>query len=428
MRPLFCLSIVFFLLSCPSNSYAWGRGHDLIRAWALAHLPAWQKEKLTEKYWAGLGKTYNKLQDQHAGGKAPHLDKYCIPPGPRLSLHDVNSAAVSIPAMQWYLEQTMTRLASPEKFPEEGDSTDEAMKFLGVLCHWHEDPGSPSAHSSPVTEAALRILLPPTADKVNLNYTYGYGGISNVGTFSIPETDYQPRLLGSSIPEVALRLYQHQRLLEQNAAAGIIPIVQSIQYGDGSLAEKTRSRLALRNAEHITDLLYTVFCLAYDRLDEQETAGWNEQLLSEWIPDHPGGRTSHPYYVTPFLKDQALDAQRKLHPLQIGKTGYNLGFGAGTPARISYTMTSGECYEQIVCDVGLHPTAGTSGKIVFQILIDGQLLAESPELTPESEAFRLQANLPADKLFKLELVTVAVEGSEPTHNLAVWGRPTLVKQ
>ncbi|MDG2390042.1 MAG: NPCBM/NEW2 domain-containing protein [Planctomycetaceae bacterium] len=426
MKHLLTSAILCLLLLQPTVSFGWGRGHDLIRAWAIEHLPAWQQEKLDDKYWKALGKNYNKLQDQHAGGKAPHLDKYCLPPGPQLSLHDVNSPEKSIPAMQWYLEQTIARIQHPNKFDED-DPVDEALKFLGVLCHWNEDPGSPSAHSSPVNEAALRILLPPTPDKVNLNYTFGYGGISNVGTFEIPEAEYAPKLLGGSIDEVALRLYQHQVLLERNAAAGIIPIVQSIQYGDGTLAEKTRSRLAHRNAEHIADLCYTVFCLAYDRIDAEEARQWDEQNLSSWLSETIPRMTTHPYYVTPFLVDQGFDAGRKLHPLKIGKKNYAKGFGAGVPSSIDFTLTNGDCYQKIVCDVGLHLLAGATGTVKFQILIDGKVVAESKFLTTQDSTVILSADLPSEKLFKLKLVTVAGEGSESLHNLAVWGEPRLVK-
>ncbi|MBD3673039.1 MAG: NPCBM/NEW2 domain-containing protein [Planctomycetaceae bacterium] len=420
------LLLLLFLLQ-PSSLFGWGRGHDLIRAWMLAHLPEWQKEKLDAVYWKRLGKDYNKLQDQHAGGRAPQLDKYCLPPGPRLSLHDVNPPAKSIPAMQWYLEQTIDRIQHPEKYDEE-DPLDEAMKFLGVLCHWNEDPGSPSAHSSPVNEAALRILLPPAKDKVNLNYTYGYGGISSVGTFEIPDAEYKPRLLGASIPAAALRIYQHQRLLERNAAAGIIPIVQSIQYGDGTLAEKTRSRLAHRNAEHVTDICYTVFCLAFDRIDPAEARLWDEQNLSSWLSETVPRMTTHPYYVTPFLVDQSFDAQRNLHPLKIGEKEYARGFGAGVPSSIDYTLTNGGAYRKLVCEVGLHPSAGPTGSVKFQIQIDGQVVAESGFLTGKDSAVTLSAELPTDKLFQLKLVTVPGEGSESLHNLAIWGEPRLVEE
>jgi len=115
MKHLLTTTLLCLFLLQPSVSFGWGRGHDLIRAWAIAHLPDWQIEKLDNKYWKALGKDYNKLQDQHAGGKAPHLDKYCLPPGPRLSLHDVNPPEKSIPAMQWYLEQTIERIQHPRR-------------------------------------------------------------------------------------------------------------------------------------------------------------------------------------------------------------------------------------------------------------------------------------------------------------------------
>jgi len=426
MNRCFIFLVVIPLLVPCSVSLGWGRGHDLIRAWALDRLPAWQKERLDDIYWKRLGKAYNKLQDQHAGGRAPELDKYCLPPGPRISLHDVNPSEKSLPAMEWYLRETIERIQQPENFDED-DPLDEALKFLGVLCHWNEDPGSPSAHSSPVGEAALRILLPPTKEKENLNYTYGYGGISSVGEFEIPEVNYTPKLLGNSIPEVALRLFQHQRLLERRAASGIVPIVQSIQYGDGTEAEKTRSRLAHRNAEHIADLCYSVFCLAFEKIDPEEAQQWNEQRLSTWLSESAPRMTTHPYYVTPFLVDQSFDARRALHPLQIEETRYDHGFGAGVPSSIEYTLTDGGSYRKFVVDVGLHPQAGPTGRVNFQIWIDDKIVAESGFLTPGDPPQRLKVGLPDDQMFRLKLSTVAGEKADSLHNLAIWGSPRLVK-
>ncbi|MFP6768097.1 MAG: hypothetical protein VB859_08000 [Planctomycetaceae bacterium] len=70
-RQLFCtLLVLLSLTAAPELAFSWSKGHRLIRLWALSR----------------LCRGYTSLQDQHAGGKAPQLDPYCIVPGVRLSL------------------------------------------------------------------------------------------------------------------------------------------------------------------------------------------------------------------------------------------------------------------------------------------------------------------------------------------------------
>ena len=125
---LFCgLLAVVILAASPGNAFSWSKGHRLIRLWAVARLPKWQRDLLGTQALARLCKEYTSLQDRHAGGNAPELDPYCIVPGVRLSLHDVNPAEPSARATLWYLDRIREKLKAGE--------TDEAMKFLGVLCH-----------------------------------------------------------------------------------------------------------------------------------------------------------------------------------------------------------------------------------------------------------------------------------------------------
>ena len=235
---LFCgLLAVMILAASPGNAFSWSKGHRLIRLWAVARLPKWQRDLLGTQALARLCKEYTSLQDRHAGGNAPELDPYCIVPGVRLSLHDVNPAEPSARATLWYLDRIREKLKAGE--------TDEAMKFLGVLCHWNEDPGSPGAHSSPISEWQLKTLIPPPGQKQRFNYLFGAGGIMDQGDYRIPEVAYQPKLLGRTREEAALRILQHQRLLQRRAGTHIIPIVQDIMHGDGKKAVELHSVAAV---------------------------------------------------------------------------------------------------------------------------------------------------------------------------------------
>ncbi len=425
-RGTISLLLVFPLLLTDMSlqkTWAWGRGHKLIRSWAVARLPAWQIKLLRPEDWQRLQSDYTSLQDTHAGGKSPHLDKYCKPPA-RLSLHDVGSIEASLPDIQWYLQQTLDHLARNEP--------DEALKFLGVLCHWNEDPGCPCAHSSPINEATLRRLLPPTADLANKNYLFGYGGIADIGNYTIPEEQYRPQLLGTTVPEAAARIFQHQRLLRAHAAALIIPLVQAEIAGNTAQADLQRQTAALYNAKHVADILYTLFCLQEKRFATDEVAALKSQPLTAWEPDTKMQMISHPYYVTPFLKNQALDAGRKLHPLAFASEpetaeAITHGFGMGTPYTLNYKVGPGIVYDRFTCRVGLHPTAGEAGKVAFAIIVNGVVTAKTKFLTTADKPELIEVALPKTDIVTLGLQTIPHPESNSLHNLAVWGDPNLIR-
>ena len=414
---LLAMSVV---VAAPRQAHAWGKGHRLIRLWAVARLPQWQRELVGQPALARLCRDYTSLQDKHAGGKSPELDAYCRIPGVRLSLHDVNAAEPSAKATLWYLDRIAETLNAGE--------IDEAMKFLGVLCHWNEDPGCPGAHSSPVSEVQLKTLLPPPKDKAKFNYLYGAGGIMDTGKYQIAEVDYQPRLLGRTREEIALRIHQHQRRLQRDAGTHIIPIVQDMMHGDGGHADEHRATAALANARHTADVIYTALCLATGRFDDRQPS-FDDQPLTDWLPDSRGGRVPHPYYVTGFLVNQAMDAQRQLHPLAFAAaesaTKIEAGYGMGTPFSLNFVLAPGRVFDRFTCRVGLHPTAGPNAAVMFAVTANGKELIRTATIESGAGPVALDVVLPETEVVKLSLQTIADEGSTPSHNLTVWANPTL---
>ena len=390
----------------------------MIRLWAVAHLPQWQLDLVGKDALERLCSDYTSLQDKHAGGNAPELDPYCIVPGVELSLHDVNPPEPSAKAALWYLARVRDLLQSQQ--------VDEAMKFLGVLCHWNEDPGSPGAHSSPINEWQLKALLPPSKQKERFNYLYGAGGIMDSVNYQIADVTYHPRLLGKTREEAALRIYQHQKLLSRKASAHIIPIVQDIIYGDGEKAVDHHAAAALDNARHTADVIYTTLCLAANRFDDDQPMDI-QQPLAEWLPEFRGAMIPHPYYVTPFLVNQAMDDHRELHPLAIGNDPAKIttGYGMGTPFSLDFALAPGKVFNRFSCRVGLHRTAGPRGAVTFVVVANGTPLVRTRPMKAGQPAVMIQVALPAAESLELSLQTIAEEGSEPSHNLAVWADPVL---
>ena len=416
-RAVCYLSIALIVLGEPAKVLAWGKGHRLIRLWAVSQLPQWQRQRLGRQAIERLCKDYTSLQDTHASGRAPQLDPYCIVPGVRLSLHDVNPAEPSAKATLWYLDRITEKLKAGQ--------TDEAMKYLGVLCHWNEDPGCPGAHSSSISEAQLKQLIPPPKNKAKYNYLYGAGGIMDTGSYKIPKVRYQPRLLGRTREEAALRIYQHQRLLQRAAGTHIIPIVQDMMFGDGKKADQHRSAAALANGRHTADVIYTALCLATGRFDDKRT--WPRQKLSKWLPVSPMRMIPHPYYVTPYLTDQAMDARRNLHPLAFPKQPGKVrtGYGMGTPYALNFSLAPGRVYRRLTCRVGLHPTAGRKGAVTFVVVANGKELARTKPIKAGAAPADIDVVLPQANVVNLSLRTIAAKNSMPSHNLCVWGNPTL---
>lgn len=420
-RWLVCFLFLLVSLTCCSNDlWAWGKGHRLIRLWAVARLPEWQRRLIGQSALDRLCSDYTSLQDQHAGGKSPELDPYCLVPGVRLSLHDVNPPEQSAKAILWYLDQIVRELKAGE--------TDEAMKFLGVLCHWNEDPGCPSAHSSPISELELKTLIPPPREKERFNYLYGAGGIMDTGSYQLAEVDYQPRLLGRTREEAAVRIYQHQRLLRKGAAAHIIPIVQDMMHGDGVQADHHRSIAAIANGRHTADIIYTAICLAHPLAAENDSFLWQAQPLTDWLPEFTGRMIPHPYYVTPFLVNQAMDAKRQLHPLKLAAgpdREIASGYGMGTPFELEFVLAPGRVFQRFSCEVGLHTTAGPDGSVVFAVEANGKELMRTESVRSGDVPVAIDVHLPDADVLELKLKTIAGEGSEPIHNLTVWANPLL---
>jgi len=269
----------------------------------------------------------------------------------------------------------------------------------------------------------LKILIPPPKDKARYNFLYGAGGIADIGRYEIPDEEYRPTLLGRTPSEIALRLCQRQRQLERNAAAHIVPLVQDMMHGDGSLAAQHRAQAALYNAKHIADVIHSVLCLAHDRF---VNAPQREQRLSEWLPDSMKKRAGHPYYVTGYLVNQAMDAKRKLHLLDLSddsQAGY--GFGTGAPFAIDYTLAPGNVFARFTCRVGLHETAGKDGAVSFAVMANGKELIRTKPIRKSDPPFRIDVKLPTASTLRLSLVTHAEDPANSTANLVVWAEPTL---
>lgn len=255
------------------------------------------------------------------------------------------------------------------------------------------------------------------------------GGIGDTGTYQIADVPYAPRLLGTTVAETALRMHQHQRLLERRAAAHLVPVIQDTVYGDGVQAEQHRAEAALDNAKHVADLIHTVVCLARETIEPSEAQRWQQQRLTKWLPDARWAMIGHPYYVTPFLTDQAMDAQRQLHPLSFPGEGresrVEFGYGMGAPYALEFTLTPSGVFERFTCRVGLHPTAGPKSEVVFAVAINGSQVHRTAPIRSGHPPQAIDVVLPASDTLHVSLQTHPVNPDDSRQNLTVWAEPLL---
>lgn len=416
MHPV-SLALTISLATC-----GWDGGHGLIRRQALAWLPAWQVELLGE---AGprLASDYLALQDQ-AGAGRPDLEPYVTVPGGPISLHDPCPPARAGAAFGSYLQRVREAIRAGE--------TDEAARYLGVLCHWLEDVGSMSLHCTEgfVNEAALRELIPPPGDQRRRHYLYAANGISDTGRQVLPEgVTHTPVLLGRTMAEAALHLQRRQRLQARAARQTIVPLVMDEMHGDGAEAARLRGELLIAAARTSADAIFTALCLATDRL-EGDAAHLDAIALTDFVDDYRGGSTSAPYRWVPFLIDAGFDRGRNVVPLAVpggdAPRTFARGIGMGAPFALSWSFGPAGVLRRLTATVGLHPDAEPTARVIFVVRANEVELARVGPIAAGEPGQELTATLPAEgDALTLTLATELPEGTDGAGCLAVWGEPTL---
>ncbi len=414
------LAVAGLLLASPS--FGWGAGHAHIRAWAAARLAPWELEALSPVR-AKLCRDYLALQDTYAGQPTPELARFCAPPGLRLSLHDINDPEVSAQGFVWYQTQVEQALRA--------NQLDGAVRYLGVMCHWLEDPGSPSAHClAPMglNEAQLRDLVPPPPDKEQFAYTYGHHGVNVDGLLrALADRPYTPALLGVTKQEAAFQLVHRQRQIARRARSVVIPSLQDFLYGDGRQAAALVGEQALAVGELVADALHTALSLAVDRVEPAQAAGCDGWPVSRLETLPLGGKADEPYIWVPFVRHRSLDGQRRLQPLRLPGEAkpFAHGFGQGGRGVIQVPMPLAGVYTKLTATVGLHASAGPQGAVRFVVLADSTVLQRSEVARSAQPGLTLAVALPTAKPFTLRLTVEPEAGSKALDNLAVWGEPRL---
>lgn len=414
----------------PHSLWAWGSAaHPSITQGALEVLPAWEKEMLGQEL-SRLGAEHCQIPDQvHS---KPEIRKYAtMDSRPGLvylvNLHLPESETSDSEVLNDFLERSVKSFAA-------GEVADGA-RFAGTVVHVLEDWGCP-AHSVPgdnMFTLFKQFLPPPEAYK----YVAMHGPVEN-GKFETRLGSYQPKLLGTSVPEAAFHLLRRVRESTIHARGQVIPILQALYAGDEEASNAAQQKAAEVDGTVVADALHTIFCLARQQFEPEAVRALDCADLSICIPSEAANLAmpqtaffSKPYWGH-ALRGITLRDGKEPVPLrlriesqgEVAEKAFDQAWGVGTRSRIHFALPSG-IYERFECWVGLQPELGAKGCVVFEVTgNEDQPLAKVGPVKGDAPARRV--SVPLAGVTTLQL-TASSAGGDGLGNYAVWAEPRLVK-
>lgn len=434
MRPRlfpFAWLLLFLLvaMNAPVPALAWGPGHTSITRGALEVLPSWEKEMLGPE-WEELASRHCLIPDQVYSH--PEIRRYAMmesQPGVvyLVNLHLPAGEADDFELLRYFLEQAVNGFAAGD--PAEG------ARFAGTVAHALEDWGCP-AHSVPgdnMFSLFKQFLPPPEAYRhVPLH------GPMESGIFEVKLGSYQPRLLGTTVPEAAYHLLHRVRESTIQARSQVIPILQALYADDAEAANTAQGRAGEVDAMVVADALHTILSLARQRFEPDAVRELETVDLSARIPGEAANLAfpQSAFFSKPFwghaLRGVTLREGKEPVPLRlrveekgkIAQKTFARALGVGTKSTLTFMVPPG-VYRSFEVWAGLHAELGREGSVVFEVKGNGaKVLATVGPVRGDALAQRIA--VPMDGVTSLQL-TVTSAGGAGLGNYAIWAEPELAK-
>ena len=339
------------------------------------------------------------------------------------------------PLLQVYLISFYLRNAVESL--QQGDIK-SAIKFCGVYSHLIGDTGEPVHAMSP---AMLDVIVPPPKEFLALELHANVEGLKA----PVEITDYQPKLLGKNLKQAEMGAFAGLIQSHKFGAAQATPIVQSLYAKDTVKARALSSKVQSDSAKHFADFIFTVFAIASDNANDHS----HHCDLCEF--PYIGNSVDMLYRYQPIVDASLVPySGGKIHPLSLqideGTIENVHGLGVvpalGPPfvdehtrtAEIEYFIVPG-AYKEFTAKVGLNPLFEESmPSAKFQILADGEIIAESGTFKPGDICRSIVAELDNARFLTLRMSYVHTPpldqlNSVSTHlawvSHGVWGEPQL---
>lgn len=433
---LFVILVVAVLVPCQVSLWAWGVTHrDITRA-ALQMLPQWQQEVWKDEA-SKLIASYCMFPDR-ASGKSPEILREVRPylyfdekgwllhyfPG---ESYEANRERVT-PGFEWVASNVIESLRAGEK--------DEAARYAGGLSHALQDASSP-IHSLEGPDDLRGIInlvhAPPPKDPYyNVWAAFWTGGTPDGSKLAMP--GYRPRLLGTSPPEIAWRLYDGYRRILTNTRCQLVAAIDAIYTGMDRSSPEWRAiwdPMAVTPSQVLADFYYTCMCVASDRIDPEQLAELQRVRIELTHPIEAPLRLSPPYQYVPVARDVALDRDGTPVPLALrmgdGKVRrFEHGFstGSATECVVAYQVPP-QVFDRFTGWVGLHPDLAPQeqpSRATIEIRFGGKAALETGEFGPNSAAVKI--DVPVSSGGPLEFICRDATAS----NVIVWADTALIRK
>ena len=307
----------------------------------------------------------------------------------------------------------------------------EAGKWLGVLVHYVEDAGH-RLHALEGADGldvfALDRLIAPPAETPLRTPTIALEEMNNTSGDIRP---YAPRLLGTSVGEVAFRLYSVCYEVTRRNRLRHLPVVQAVYADDRARATQLLREMDEEVARVVCDCIHTVTCMGKATFATEQRDALRVVRLEDQYPLNRPCIAGGPYRFTPMVRDACLDADRIPVPLAVRSSNgttktFEHGWGSGTYFEmvLAYELPP-YVYETLAMTIGLHEPLGRQGRAHVAVELDDTTLFET-ELDGDRPCADVQVDVSRGGY--LRLVVRAPKATGPTDNdHLVWGDPRLVR-
>ncbi|MFH0964757.1 MAG: hypothetical protein V2A58_12205 [Planctomycetota bacterium] len=311
-----------------------------------------------------------------------------------------------------------------------GGNLSDAAKALGVLVHFLEEAHVLHALEGPdgLDFFALDRLVAPPEGEPHRSPT---AVLTEMASSEGDIRPYSTRLLGTSVGEVAFRLYsEHHRLMQQNRFLHL-PLLSAILADERGEALRHLRRMNENIARLVCDAVFTVTSMATGAYDDADLAGLQHLSLEDLHPVSRPCIAGGPYRFTPFVKGACLSADRRCVPLAVrlldgSVRSFARGWGSGThiEAVLAYDLPP-QVYEALEVTVGLHEPLGRDGRVRLRVELDDRPLVDGV-LSRENPAIPCCLPVVAGGYLRLITRSLLEDWTAPENNL-VWGDPRLVR-
>jgi len=433
--------------------------HTILGKRAYELLPAWEQE-----FWKSEADelpVYCFYPDYHLGAqwtsaeKFAYYGKYCVMPNGVCIPHGPVDSDSNCAAFASDLDPAPTEYAVRYYFDEIVDllrkrDVTESAKFAGTLGHLLQDACIP-VHA--MNNILINRLFPDQDGK----YLF-YHRLVDSWPFRPEQITGKPHLLGRNKEEAVFAIVEKMVCEVEKNIGLLVPLLCAIRDGNNQEADRITQIINAEAVQYTIDVWHTLFCIAFDRFDPEETAEfiWRDLTDSRLILSYSDkfNRTQFieagiPFYATIFPQgdpwrarlstdpyayepayDCAYDGKEKarghLMPLalQIGGKRREAPRGlASSGFGIASFRVPGTVFSQLDVYAGLHPDAQNKASLTFGVwCYEAQqpLLAKGVSSSGE-DALHFTINLPEN----CQTISLLSAAEVIVQTNAVWLSPRL---